>query len=372
MLLAPLFVFIRADFGVSYTELGFALTLFSLVSLVAQTPVGFFIDKTDPRLVLVCGLLLGSAAIAIAGSAHSFWVFLAMYGVLGLANTVYHPADYALLSEYVAPERMTQVFSYHTCAGMIGSAIAPGTLLFMHSFVGWRGAFFGASVLGVIAALILLSLGGLQADPASHIQATRGGSRFVAHRLAAPIVGADPAQSPVLLPAGDGQRRPKSVPRRRPRGAAWHAASARQHRPDRATRHERDRRPAWRRAGHLDLASRPGGRLWPAGDRLTAYLGIGDPGAILLIFVVALSGLASGVTFPSRDMIVRAATPRGSFGKVFAFVTTGFHIGGIIAPPIFGQFLDHGQPQFVFFYIAVCSIVAVASVSLRMSSQRSA
>src|SRR5205807_2059977 len=90
-----------------------------------------------------------------AGAVHSFWVFIAMFAVLGLANTVYHPADYTLLSERVSPRRMTQVFSFHTCSGMIGSAIAPVSLLFMQSAVGWRGAFLCSALLGVVAALVL-------------------------------------------------------------------------------------------------------------------------------------------------------------------------------------------------------------------------
>src|SRR5262245_839285 len=155
LLIAPLFAFIRADYGVSYTELGLALTAFGAVSTVMQTPVGFFIDRTDARMNLIAGLLLGSGAIAVAGLVDSFWVFIAMFGVMGLGNTVYHPADYTLLSEHVPSQRLTQVFSYHNCSGMNGSAIAPATLLFMQSMVGWRGAFLGAAMLGVVAALIL-------------------------------------------------------------------------------------------------------------------------------------------------------------------------------------------------------------------------
>ena len=79
-----------------------------------------------------------------------------MFAVMGLANTVYHPADYSLLSEHVAPERATQVFSFHTFSGMVGSAVAPMTLLFLQSLVGWRGAFLGATALGLVAALILI------------------------------------------------------------------------------------------------------------------------------------------------------------------------------------------------------------------------
>ena len=66
----------------------------------------------------------------------------------------------------------------------------------------------------------------------------------------------------------------------------------------------------------------------------TVLIGFADPGAVLMVLVVSLGGLASGVGIPSRDMIVRSATPPGSFGKVFGFVTTGLHIGGMIAPVV--------------------------------------
>jgi MFS family permease len=104
----------------------------------------------------------------------------------------------------------------------------------------------------------------------------------------------------------------------------------------------------------------------------TALIGLLDPGAFLLVLIVSLGGFANGMAIPSRDMIVRSVTPPGAFGRVFGFVTTGFHIGGIVAPLIFAQFLDHGHPRGVFLYIAACALVAIATVAFGMSGRRSA
>src|SRR5262245_26525526 len=108
VLLAPLFVFIRADYGVSYTELGLALTAFNAVSTVMQTPVGFFIDRTDARMNLIGGLLLGSGAIAVAGLVDSFWVFIALFALMGLSNAIYHSADSTVRSAPLPHRRPTR------------------------------------------------------------------------------------------------------------------------------------------------------------------------------------------------------------------------------------------------------------------------
>lgn len=371
VLLAPLFGFIRADYGVSYTELGLALTAFGAVSALLQTPMGFFIDRNDPRLILIGGLLLGAAAIAVAALVDSYWVFVAMFGVMGAANTVYHPADYTLLSEGVPPQRMTQVFSYHNCSGMIGSAIAPVTLLFMQSFVGWRGAFLGATVLGVVAALILA----VQDIPVVRAHKPKPRSEEAASRqaeglkllLSPPIllnlvlffmlsmVGGGMNQFLVVslqalhgTPPVVGNTALTGLLTMSAIGVLVGGALA-----GRTSRH--------------NLVTAVGLAVTGAA---TAFIGLADPGALLLVLVVSLSGFASGIGIPSRDMIVRSATPRGSFGKVFGFVTTGLHIGGMISPVIFGLFLDHGHPRAVFIFIAACAVVAVLTVSFGLSRRQ--
>src|SRR5260370_21237103 len=89
--LAPLFAFIRADFGVSYTELSLALTAFGFVSAVLQTPAGFFIDRTGARINLIGGLLLGSPPSPVPGLPHSYSGFIPLFALLGLPNNALPP-----------------------------------------------------------------------------------------------------------------------------------------------------------------------------------------------------------------------------------------------------------------------------------------
>ena len=68
---------------------------------------------------------------------------------------------------------------------------------------------------------------------------------------------------------------------------------------------------------------------------------------------------------PSSDMIVREVTPPGSFGKVFGFVTTGFNIGGIVSPLLFGALMDHGDPRAIFLAVAACCLLSIPTVMTR-------
>ncbi|MCZ7656617.1 MAG: MFS transporter [Xanthobacteraceae bacterium] len=65
-------------------------------------------------------------------------------------------------------------------------------------------------------------------------------------------------------------------------------------------------------------------------------------------------------------MIVRAITPPGSFGKVFGFVTTGFNLGGVVSPLVFGWLMDTGRPEGIFYVTGAAALLAVATVVPRL------
>src|SRR5260370_6597689 len=101
-------------------------------------------------------------------------------------------------------------------------------------------------------------------------------------------------------------------------------------------------------------------------------LAIGTAGfdAVPLILAMSGAGLLGGMIMPSGDMLVRAAAPPGAMGRTFGIVTSGFGIGGMIGPLMFGFAMDQGAPQWVF-GISVILMIAVAVVAL-VSDRRAA
>ena len=365
LLLAPLLPFVRADYGVSYTEIGFALAAFNTVSAVLQAPAGFLVDWLGARILLIGGLMFGASAFVIAGAVDSYWVLVAMFALAGVGNAVYHPADYALLSHHVPAKRIGQAFSVHTFAGMAGSAVAPPTLLLMENLWGWRGAFMGAGILGFAVAAMLIAFRDNGADvPAASAPRAESDSGAAGWRLL--------LSPPILLNLGffvllavmsGGIYNYSVVAFGALYGTPIATANA-------------------ALTGYLLLSAvgvLAGGLLVGRTSRhgLVATLGLLaialfallvveiDLGALALVAAMTAAGFFFGVIMPSRDMIVREVTPPGSFGKVFGFVTTGFNIGGIIAPMIFGAIMDHDSPRLVFILVAACALAAIATVATR-------
>jgi MFS family permease len=101
-----------------------------------------------------------------------------------------------------------------------------------------------------------------------------------------------------------------------------------------------------------------------------ATIGLVNLDALALVLVMSAAGLFSGLAMPSRDMIVRSVTPRGAYGRVFGFVSTGFNIAGIVSPLIFGQLLDHGQVREIFFFMAGCALLSIATVAVNTTRKR--
>ena len=145
LLLAPLFPWLKVEFGVSYAELGFLLTIFFVVSCAVQAMSGFWVDRYGPRPVLFGGLVLvGAAALGYASSTS--YAMLAVFSVVaGIGNGVFHPVDYTVLNLKIAKARLGHAYSVHGITGSLGWALAPVLLVPLTLAYSWRVALLCAA-----------------------------------------------------------------------------------------------------------------------------------------------------------------------------------------------------------------------------------
>ncbi len=359
--LPPLFPVLRVELGVSWVALGLISSVFYAVSGIAQPVAGFLVDHFGARRVLLSGMVLFGAAIAATALAPTYWALLPIAGLAGLGNSVFHPADYSMLNTAVSARRIARAYSVHQISGNIGWVLAPLLVGTVTHVAGWRVALLAAGGVALAATLVIaLQTAGLgpRMPPLARVHGVglRADLRML---MAVPILMAFGYF--VLLTASTSGIQTFAVPAL---GAIYGAPLVLAtgaltvylvgnasgvltggFLADRATRH--------------DLVA-AGGVLCAAA--LTTLLASGTLPLGAVSAVMALTGFSMGVTAPSRDMLVRAATPRGSSGKVFGFVYSGLDVGSLIAPPVYGWFLDRGQPRAMFGVIAAVMLVMIATV----------
>ena len=357
----PLFLLMRDDMGLSFTELGLLMTMMYVVSAAMQTPSGFLVDRIGGRKVLIGGLLLQCTGVLLIGLAPNYWLMALAAMLSGAGNAVFHPADYAILNARVSSPRLGHAFSIHGMGGSIGWAVAPFLVLGMAGPLGWRGALLGAALLGFLVTALIIA----QKDIDTHVHrrpaadsaagTATGTASDVASSAAAPgwkvlltlavvmsflflmfnAAGVIALQS-FLIPASMQLFEMPQIL----------AASA-------LTAFFVGSGTGMVAGGFVVSRTQRHGLVCAAAlviaASLVAFLGTAMLPASTLPMMMGLCGFSLGVVSPLRDMIIRDIAPDNARGRVYGFVYTGMDIGSLFSPAMFGWVLDHGQPQWVYF-----------------------
>jgi MFS family permease len=343
LVLPMLFPFLKEQLGVGYIDLGFALTVFAVISGVTQPPMGYLADHIGARKVLLMGLVLGGGALIMLGLHLSYAWLIASAVLLGIANSVYHPANYAILSAHMDEARMGRAFSIHTFAGFLGGAVAPAIMATLVATIGGHGALIVAGAVAPLVALLLVAAGVPDASSADR-----------------KIDGVHPPRQSVITPAimvltiffmllslsSGGIGTFGVVALMSGYGESFSAANVA------LTAFLGFSAVGVLAGGFLaDHTSRHGqvaGLCFAINAAIVLVIAVVTLPSLLLTVAMALAGFFGGVIAPSRDMMVRNAAPPGAAGRAFGIVSTGFNLGGIVSPLLFGWIMDQNLPHWVF------------------------
>jgi len=362
LLLAPLFPFIKDELGVSYAALGFLVALFYALSGLLQPLAGFVVDRYGARSVLLAGVAFFIAGALLQGFSSNYAMLALGAALSGIGNSVFHPSDFAILNARVASARLGYAFSAHGVVGYVGYAVAPVFSVAIGAAFGWQSALLAGAVLGVgLLALLVLNSRHLDIAAQGRSAKARSLKTEASVLFAAPVVLCFAYFTVFAAGLAGLQSFGVSAMVEQFRVAATAASSA---------------LTAYLVSAALGILA--GGFVAARTTRhdFVAATGMGVsalailaiamnlvPGAALA-GALAISGFATGVVAPSRDLIVRASTPPGAAGRVFGFVYSGLDVGAFATPVFYGWMLDNAMPHAVFYTIFAFTFGAMLTVPL--------
>jgi MFS family permease len=361
LLLAPLFPWLKEAFNASYTELGFLMSIFFVVSCSVQASAGFIVDKHGPRPVLFGGLVLLAIAAFGFSMSPNYWTMAFFAVIAGIGNGVFHPVDYTLINRKISAARLGHAYSVHGITGSLGWALAPALLVPIALHYSWRAALATAGGLVVVVLAIVLLNARHLALPAARPQAKThaGAGEHSLAFLRIPAVWMCFAfflfyavvPSVIQAFAPEAARQLHQVP------VAMAAACLTVY--------------MVCSAGGMVL----GGFLAADPSRCERIVGIGFGIAALFALAIGFSpipwqavpvlfgfmGFASGIAGPSRDLLVKKSTPENATGRVYGVVYSGLDIGQAIAPLVFGAMMDHHNYRGVWLGLVIMQAVLITS-----------
>ena len=339
LLLPLMFPVFMKEFGLSYSELGLLMTTFFVISGVGQAGAGFMVDRLGARPLLLAALATFAVASAAASMVTGYTGLVLVAALAGLGNATFHPVDFTILNQRVSAPRLGYGFSAHGLTGNLGWATAPLFFAGISSAFNWRTAYLAAALMYVGILLLMV----LQRDKLKTQVAVAHPDLPVEHSMAfmkLPVVwwcfGFFLLSTMTMAVV---QSFSISILR------AMHGVSI-----EAAT---------WTLSAYMlcgALGMLVGGFVATraaSSDRVVALsmssaalllvlCGTGLLGGTLTMVVLASTGFAVGIGGPSRDMMIKKATPKAATGRVYGMVYSGLDTGLAVAPVLFGTLMDRG------------------------------
>lgn len=339
LLLPPLFPVLMQEFGLSFSQVGLLMTVFFAVSGIGQASAGFVVDRLGARPVLFGSLALFIVAALLASMAQGYGGLLAVSVLAGLGNAPFHPVDFSILNQRVSAPRLGHAFSVHGLAGHLGWAAAPVFLVGIASVAHWRTAYLAAAVLyGGVMALLWWQRAHLKTATVIRQQVAAAGSDvtfmrqpviwwcFAFFLLSTMALAVIQTYSAPILKAMHGvslQAATLTLTAFMLCGALGMVVGGFV-------------------AAHSRHTDRVVGASMAVGAMCLLLAATGWLGGMGTMTALAATGFAVGVAGPSRDMMIRRATPTGATGRVYGTVYSGLDVGFALSPLLFGAFMDRG------------------------------
>ena len=141
---------VSKDFNLAPTEMGVVISAFFIGYSIMQIPGGWLSDHFGSKTVILVALTLWSIFTFTTGHASTLAGLLFLRFVFGLCEGPYAGSCYRAIAEYFPRELRPAFTTGILSSNYIGSALAPGVIVPLILWFGWRGMFQILGIVGLV------------------------------------------------------------------------------------------------------------------------------------------------------------------------------------------------------------------------------
>jgi MFS family permease len=149
---------VQDDLGFSDTQAGVLGSVFVFTTFLVALPAGYIVDRYNRGRIIALVLASWGAISGLNAVVQSYWQFLGVRGMLGVAEAVNHPGSNSLIADFYPPAVRTRAYSFLRAAPIAGAAIGTGLGGLVGEVFGWRWAFLLVGVPGSLLAFRMLRM----------------------------------------------------------------------------------------------------------------------------------------------------------------------------------------------------------------------
>jgi ACS family hexuronate transporter-like MFS transporter len=145
---------LKEEFHFTDTQFGMILSAFGVGYIFLTVVGGWFVDVWGARKVWPIAAVAWSICVALLGVATSFWGFIGLRLLLGVAEGPHFPAMTRSISNWLSPVERARALSLGLVAIPLSSVVGAPITSYLVADFGWRLMFFIISSTGVVWAAI--------------------------------------------------------------------------------------------------------------------------------------------------------------------------------------------------------------------------
>lgn len=146
---------LMSAFSVHATSIGNFASVYFMIYMIMQIPVGILFDRFSARWLLTMAAATCGIGCVLFATAHSFSMAIFSRALIGLGSSFAVVGSFNIASLWFSPKRFAAITGLTITIGMFGAVAGESPLALMINYLGWRASMNIFAVVGIVFSILI-------------------------------------------------------------------------------------------------------------------------------------------------------------------------------------------------------------------------